>query len=118
MSTIMIVDDNQFMRNRLSQVLAENGFKTVQAEDGIQAVDMYRTSRPDAALMDVTMPHKDGLEALAEIRAFDPRARVIMLTALSQQSIMVEAVKLGAKDFLTKPVVPDQLVAALQKALK
>jgi len=114
----MVVDDNQFMRKRISKVLTENGYKTVMAEDGEHAVQVYRSVRPDAALLDVTMPRKDGIEALTEIRQFDPAAKVIMLTALNQQSVMVQAVQLGAKDFLTKPVVPERLMAALQKVLR
>jgi two-component system chemotaxis response regulator CheY len=78
---------------------------------------MYRSEKPDIALMDVTMPHKDGLEALSEIRELDPQAKVVMLTALDQQTVMVQAMRLGAKDFLTKPVVPDRLVATLEKVL-
>ena len=87
------------------------------AEDGEEAVSVYQSARPDVALMDVVMPKKDGLEALAEIRQLDPLAKVIMLTALNQQSVAVKAVQLGAKDFLIKPIVPDLLVTALQKVL-
>ena len=117
MSKVMVVDDNQFIRKRLSKVLSGNGYEVVAAEDGEQAVSVYRSARPDVALMDVVMPHKDGLEALAEIRQLDPLAKVIMLTALNQQSVAVKAVQLGAKDFLTKPIVPDLLITALQKVL-
>ena len=118
MSIVMVVDDNRFMRKRISQVLTENGYETVMAEDGEHAVQVYRSVRPDATLLDVTMPKKDGIEALTEIRQLDPAAKVIMLTALNQQSVMVQAVQLGAKDFLTKPVVPERLMAALQKVLR
>jgi two-component system chemotaxis response regulator CheY len=113
----MVVDDNQFIRKRLAEVLSGNGYDVIAAEDGEQAVNIYQSDRPDVALMDVVMPQKDGLEALAEIRQFDPMAKVIMLTALDQQSVAVKAVQLGAKDFLAKPVVPDLLMAALQKVL-
>ncbi len=117
MTTVMVVDDNQFMRKRISRSLSSNGFDVCEAADGQEAVDMYRSERPDIALMDVTMPHKDGLEALSEIRELDPQAKVVMLTALDQQTVMVQAMRLGAKDFLTKPVVPDRLVATLEKVL-
>ena len=92
MSKILVVDDNQFMRKRISKVLAGEGYEVVEAEDGI--------------------------EALTCIRQADPAANVIMLTALNQQETVVKAIQLGAKDFLTKPVVPDQLMAALQKVLR
>ena len=117
MATIMVVDDSQFMRKRISRSLASNGFDVCEAADGQEAVDTYRQTKPDVTLMDIIMPNKDGLEALAEIRQFDARARVIMLTALDQQAVMAEAMRLGAKDFLTKPVVPDRLIATIQRLL-
>ena len=117
MSIVMVADDNQVFRKGLSELLTENGYEVCEAEDGEQAVQVYRSSRPDVVLMDVTMPQKDGLAALAEIRQFDPQAKVIMLTALNQESVMMKATQLGARGFLTKPVKPAQLEAALQKAL-
>ena len=117
MHTVMVVDDNQFMRQRLSKVLSGNGYQVIEAEDGEQAVKAYSSSRPDVVLMDVVMPQKDGLEALADIRQFDSQAVVIMLTALDQQSVAVKAVQSGAKDFLAKPVAPEQLMETLHKIL-
>jgi two-component system chemotaxis response regulator CheY len=118
MSTIMVVDDAQFMRVRLSKLLTDHGFEVVEAEDGAQAVHVYQTTQPDAVVMDITMPQKDGLEALSEIRAGDPNAKVIMLTALGQESLVVQAVQAGAKDYVVKPFDPDRLMTALQRALE
>ncbi len=117
MPKVMIVDDAQFMRLRLSKLLSEHGYEVVEAENGEQAVELYRSAQPDAVLMDITMPHKDGLQALAEIRAFDPQANVIMLTALGQQSMVLQAVQSGAKDFVVKPFDPARVMKALQKVL-
>ncbi|MDY6875012.1 MAG: response regulator [Chloroflexota bacterium] len=117
MHTVMVADDNQFMRKRISKVLAENGYKVIEAENGDQATSLYRSTKPDVTLLDVVMPDKDGLEALAEIRRLDSQAKVIMLTALDQQGVALKAVQLGAKDFLAKPVPPDRLVTTLQKVL-
>ena len=117
MATVMVVDDSLFMRNHLSKLLAKNGYQTILAENGEQAVTTYRRTQPDAVLMDITMPRKDGLQALTEIREFDSRARVIMLTALDQELAATRAIHVGAKDFLVKPVPPFQLLAALRKAL-
>lgn len=117
MSKVMIVDDAQFMRVRLTKLLTENNFDVVEAEDGEQAVQVYQSAGPDAVLMDITMPQKDGLEALVDIRALDPEARVVMLTALGQQSMVLQAIQSGAKDFVVKPFDPDRVLAALQKAL-
>ena len=118
MSKVLVVDDNQFMRKRISKVLVDQGYEVVEAEDGDEAIEVYQSARPDATLMDVVMPSKDGIEALSGIRQADPSAKVIMLTALNQQETVVKAIQLGARDFLTKPVVPDQLMAALQKVLR
>ena len=117
MVRIMVVDDSLFMRNRISKLLATNGYETITAENGEEAVHSYRRNRPDAVLMDITMPLKDGLQALAEIREFDVRAIVIMLTAMSQELAAVRAVHLGAKDFLVKPAAPNLVLASLENAL-
>jgi two-component system chemotaxis response regulator CheY len=115
---IMVVDDAQFMRLRLAKLLTTHGYKVVEAEDGDEAVNLYRLVKPDAVLMDITMPHKDGLAALSEIRQFDPLAKVIILTALGQQAMVVEAMKNGARDFLVKPFNPERIINSLQKVLK
>ena len=117
MSKIMVVDDAQFMRVRLTKLLTGHGFEVTEAENGEQAVKTYRIFKPDAVLMDITMPEKDGLEALAEIRSIDPGAKVIMLTALGQESMVIQAIKSGAKDYVVKPFDPDRVMLALQKVL-
>jgi two-component system chemotaxis response regulator CheY len=118
MARVLIVDDSLFMRNHLSKLLAKNGYDTVVAENGEQAVHTYRRTHPDAVLMDITMPRMDGLQALTEIREFDARAKVIMLTALDQELAAMRSIDLGAKDYLVKPVPLDRLLTALQKALR
>jgi two-component system chemotaxis response regulator CheY len=114
----MVVDDSQFMRMRLTALLSQYSHEVIQAENGEEAVQTYRQIQPDAVLMDVTMPQKDGLTALAEIRQFDPQAKVIILTALDQQSLALQAVQAGAIDFLVKPYNPERIVKALQKVLR
>ncbi len=118
MARILIVDDSLFMRNHLSKLLAKNGYETILAENGKVAVDTYRRDRPDAVLMDITMPQMDGLQALTEIRELDSKAKVIMLTALDQELAATRAIHLGAKDFLVKPVPPSRVITALQRALR
>lgn len=115
MATILVVDDAAFMRMRMSKILSEAGYDVVQAENGLDAVAKYKDSRPDAVLMDITMPEMDGLTALKEIRAHDPTARVAMVTALGQQQVVLEAVKSGAKDFLVKPCESERVLAAVSK---
>src|SRR3984893_15604895 len=113
----MVVDDAEFMRLRVCKVLQENGHEVVQAENGLDAVRQYAEHRPDAVLMDITMPEMDGLAALKEIRKLDPDARVAMVTAMGQQVIVMEALKNGPRDFVLKPFQPDRVLAALQKLL-
>ena len=115
MAKILVADDAAFMRMRMSKILSEAGYEVIQAENGAEAVDKYKSSKPDAVLMDITMPEMDGLTALKEIRAYDPNARVAMVTALGQQQIVLEAVKSGAKDFLVKPCEGDRVLAAVTK---
>src|SRR4030081_1098034 len=106
-----------FMRVRAAKVLTDNGHEVVQAENGIEAVKQYIEWRPDAVLMDITMPEMDGLAALKEIRKLDPNARVAMVTAMGQQAIVMEALKSGARDFILKPFQPGRVLAALAKLL-
>jgi len=117
MPKILIVDDAEFLRLRISKMLTGNGFDVIEADNGANAVNRYKADKPDAVLMDITMPEMDGLAALKEIRAGDPNARVVMLTALGQETIVLEAIKSGAKDFVVKPFQPERVMAALTKAL-
>lgn len=118
MPTIMVVDDSLFMRNHLAKLLGEHGYETVMAEDGLQAVKTYRATMPDLVLLDITMPNMNGMDALAEIRLYDLRAKVVMLTALDQQLVAARAVHMGAQDFLVKPVTASRLLMTIQKALR
>lgn len=115
MPTILVVDDAAFMRMRMSKILSTAGYAVLQAENGLDAVAQYRASRPDAVLMDITMPEMDGIAALKEIISIDPLAKVAMVTALGQQKIVLEAVKSGAKDFLVKPCEGERVLAAVGK---
>ncbi|HRF47146.1 MAG TPA: response regulator [Anaerolineales bacterium] len=117
MAKILVVDDAEFLRVRITKMLTGNGHEVVEADNGAKAVAKYRENRPDAVLMDVTMPEMDGLAALKEIRSGDPNARVVMLTALGQESVVLEAIKSGARDFVVKPFEPDRVLAALKRAL-
>jgi len=117
MAKIMVVDDAQFMRARLKKLLLGHGYDVVEASDGLEAITVYKAEMPDAVLMDITMPNKTGLEALAEIRGFAPKAKVIMLTALGQEAMVVQAVQAGARDYVVKPFDPDRVLTALQKIL-
>lgn len=115
MATLLVVDDAAFMRMRCSKLLTESGYQVVEAENGVQAVKQYEEHRPDAVLLDITMPEMDGLTALREIRKLDPNAKVAMVTAMGQQSIVMEALKAGARDFVLKPFQSDRVLATVKK---
>ena len=117
MARILIVDDAEFLRVRISKMLIGNGHQVIEANNGVVAVNTYKTEHPDVVLMDITMPEMDGLQALKEIRAYDPKAKVVMLTALGQESVVLEAIKSGARDFVVKPFEPDRVLNAIRKAL-
>ena len=118
MPSVLIADDAAFMRMMLKNVLTEAGYEVVgEAENGAVAVAKYRELNPDLTTMDITMPEMDGLAALKEIRAGDPSARVVMCSAMGQQSMVIESIQAGAKDFIVKPFQPDRVLEAVQKAL-
>ena len=118
MPTVLIADDAAFMRMMLKNVLTEAGYEVVgEAENGAVAVTRYRELSPDLTTMDITMPEMDGLAALKEIRAGDPAALVVMCSAMGQQSMVIESIQAGAKDFIVKPFQPDRVLEAVQKAL-
>ena len=118
MARVLIVDDAAFMRKLLTDALSSGGHEVVgEAGNGVEAVARFQELRPELTTLDITMPEKDGLAALAEIMAIDPSARVIMCSALGQEGKVLEAVKLGAKDFVVKPFQAPRVLEAVQKAL-
>lgn len=117
--TVMLVDDAAFMRMMLKDILSNNGYQVIgEAENGMVAVDRYSELKPDITIMDITMPEMDGLQAVKEIRAKDPQAKIIMCSAMGQQTMVIEAIQSGAKDFVVKPFQPDRVLEAVSKALK
>jgi two-component system chemotaxis response regulator CheY len=118
MARVLVVDDAAFMRKMVSDALAKGGHEVVgEAANGVEAVASFQALKPDITTLDITMPEKDGLAALKEIIALDPTARVVMCSALGQESKVLEAVKSGAKDFVVKPFQPDRVIDAVGKAL-
>lgn len=118
MARVLVVDDAAFMRKVLSDALAKGGHEVVgEAANGLEAVDRFQELHPDVTTLDITMPEKDGLEALRDILVADPQARVIMCSALGQESKVLESIKSGAKDFVVKPFQPDRVLEAIGKAL-
>ena len=118
MARVLVVDDAAFMRKMVSDALASGGHEVVgEASNGVEALDRFQELRPDVTTLDITMPEKDGLSALKDILAFDPAARIIMCSALGQESKVLEAIKGGAKDFVVKPFQGERVLDAISKAL-
>ena len=115
MARILVVDDAAFMRMRCTKLLQDNGYETIEAGNGIEAVQKYKQFKPEGVLMDITMPDMDGIETLKKLIEIDPGAKVSMVTAMGQQSLVIEALKSGAKDFVVKPFNADRVLAAVKK---
>ena len=119
MARILVVDDAAFMRMMVRDMLKKIGHQVVgEAANGLQGVQMYKELKPDLVTMDVTMPEMDGVEAVKEIMAFDRDAKIIMISAMGQQAIVMDCIKAGAKDFIVKPFNIDRLEEAVKKVLE
>ena len=111
MVKILTVDDAAFMRNIIKNTLGKVGYTEIyEAADGIQAIQCYKQINPDLVLLDITMPNLDGLNTLRAIKTIDPNANVVMCTAMGQESMVLEAMQYGSRDFIVKPFKADRLV--------
>lgn len=117
MPKALIVDDAAFIRVTLRNVLETEGFEVEEAENGSVAVDRYGEFNPDVVTMDITMPEMDGIQAVKEIVARDPNARVVMISGSGHRSVVQDALNSGARDFIVKPFQTDRVLVALKKAI-
>ncbi len=118
MKKVLIVDDAAFMRHTLKLMLEKNGYVVAgEADNGATGVKKYEEEKPDIVTMDITMPEMSGIDALKEIRKMDPSAKVVMISALGQESYVREAVLLGAKTFIVKPFKENHVIETLNKIL-
>jgi UDP-3-O-acyl N-acetylglucosamine deacetylase len=115
---ILIVDDEDGILTTMSQVLGDEGFRTLTTTSGADALDLYREHRPDVVFLDIWLPDKDGLEALQAILEMDPGAMVVMMSGHGTSSTAVKSIKMGANDYLEKPLSYDQTVSAVRDALE
>jgi len=115
---VLIVDDAMFMRRMIGDILRKEGYEICgEAENGAEAVQKYQELKPDLVTMDIIMPDMSGIDAVREIMKIDPDAKVLMVSAMGYQSLVVEAIQAGAKDFVVKPFQPSRVLEAVQRIL-
>ena len=115
---ILVVDDAAFMRMMLKDILTKGGYEVVgEAADGVEALAKFNELKPDLVTLDITMPNKDGIAALKDIKAADPSALCVMCSAMGQQSMVIEAIQSGAKDFIVKPFQAERVLEAVKKVV-
>jgi two-component system chemotaxis response regulator CheY len=118
MARVLVVDDAAFMRKMVGDALRQGGHEVVgEARNGVEAILRFQELRPEVITLDITMPEMDGLSALRDIMELEPAARVVMCSALGQESKVLESIKLGAKDFVVKPFQAERVLEAIGKAL-
>lgn len=116
---VLFVDDSTFMRTLLKNIVLKDNFVLAgEASTGKEAVEMYRKTKPDLVTMDIVMPEMNGIDAVKEIRALDPEAKIIMVSAMGQQGMVIDAIQAGARDFIIKPFQPPRIHEALNRVLK
>ena len=119
MSTVLISDDSTFMRLMIRKILTKHGFSVVgEAKNGEEAVQQYAKLRPNLVTMDIVMPKLNGIEAVKKIVQFDPNAKIVMVTALGQEQLVIDAIKSGAKEFVIKPFNEAQVINAVVNVAK
>ncbi len=115
---VLIADDALFMRNMIKEVFSGNEFEVVgEASNGVEAVEQYKKLKPDITTMDIVMPLKSGIEAVREIIKFDKNAKIIMCSALGQESLVMEAIEAGARDYIVKPFKPEKVLEIVRKVV-
>ena len=116
---VLLADDALFMREMIREIIEPDGFEVVgEASDGVEAVEEFRKLQPDIVTMDIVMPRLSGIDAVAQIIELDPSAHVVMCSALGQESLVMEALRSGACDFIVKPFKPEDVLGTLLKVLE
>ncbi|MHC2070391.1 response regulator [Bremerella sp. T1] len=112
----LVCDDSMLMRKLVIDSLTEDGWTIVgEAQNGQEAVEKYQELKPDVVTLDIVMPEHDGIFGLEQIMNFDPDAKVVMVSALNQTSLVAESVRKGAQDFMVKPFLPEQLQETMRR---
>lgn len=117
MAKIMVTDDAVFMRLMLSNMLKEAGYEVCEACNGYDMLQKYDVEKPDLVTLDITMPELDGLHALKKLHEKNPKAKVIMCSAMGQEKMVLEAIQSGAYDFIVKPFEKSKVLGSIRKVL-
>lgn len=118
MANILLVDDSAFMRKMERDALENMGHVIIgEASNGKEAIEQYQKFVPELVIMDITMPELNGVEAVKVIKTLDPKAKIIMLSAMGQDYMVIEAISSGASDFIVKPFQNDKLMESIHKVL-
>ncbi|MDP2844903.1 MAG: response regulator [Candidatus Methanoperedens sp.] len=115
---ILIVDDAAFMRMILKKIIAPTGNQVIEAVDGLEGVSKYKEHRPNLVMLDIIMPNMDGIECLKQIMALDKNAKIVMCSSIGQQSVVNDAIKIGARDFIVKPFDAAKVLECITKNLQ
>jgi two-component system chemotaxis response regulator CheY len=119
MARVLIADDASFMRQMIREIIEPEGYEVVgEATDGVEAVELFQELRPDVVTMDIVMPKRSGIDAVKGILAEAPDACIVMCSALGQETLVMEALQAGARDFIVKPFKPDNVIATLKKVVE
>jgi two-component system chemotaxis response regulator CheY len=119
MARILVADDASFMRQMIREIVEAEGHEVCgEASDGMEAVDLFKELHPDICTMDIVMPRRSGIDAVRGIVEIDPGAKIVMCSALGQESLVTEAMQAGAMDFIVKPFKPDSVLATLSRVLE
>ena len=115
---ILVADDASFMRQMIRDIIEPEGFEVIgEAADGVEVIEKYKELEPELVMLDIVMPRKSGMDAVRELVALDPSAKIVMCSALGQEALVMEAMQAGAKDFIVKPFKPDAVLATLRKVI-
>jgi two-component system chemotaxis response regulator CheY len=116
---VLIADDASFMRQMIREIIEPEGYEVVgEATNGIEAVEQFESLHPDIVTMDIVMPKRSGIDAVKGILAKHPDAKIVMCSALGQETLVMEALQAGARDFIVKPFKPDSVISTLSKILE
>lgn len=119
MARVLIADDASFMRQMIREIIEPEGHEVVgEATNGIEAVDLFNELSPDLVTMDIVMPKRSGIDAVKAIVAEHPTACIVMCSALGQETLVMEALQAGARDFIVKPFKPDSVISTIANLIE